>query len=193
MSWQWSRWSFLVWGNPSFPLSILTSSLCLLPQSLRKKSLIQRLACNSSFWAVIPGKRSEEPGIANRGGKGNTRTCHQAIHCCGQLGLNPPGPFGEHPSCHSEPALQGVRRKASIYQCLPPPDLLLSRVATWGINSLSLPVLCMPEGEWTPGQKAEIGMAAGAWWCQGTPMSRWWLQLKRCEAAHTDGTTMTFL
>ena len=151
----------------SFPLPVLIPSLCPLPRSCRKQSLIQSLACDRSFWVEIPGKRSKESGRVNRaGGKGNTRVRHWTICCCGQLRFNPPGPSAEHPSCHSELSLQGVRRAASTHQFPPAPRPPTVKTCHMGCQLPCASSLCMPE-QWVDSW-AESWDRCGNW---GTAVS----------------------
>lgn len=139
---------------------------CPLPQSPRKQSQIQRLVCETSFWAVIPAKKIEEPGRLDReGGQGNVSRCHCATeHSCRQLGFNPSRTFWGVSICNQN-SLSLKDEETSLYAPIPSHfqtiNFQLSRVATQSVNFLALPVLCMPE--WWVDFWAESRERCGRW------------------------------
>lgn len=168
-----------MWGGNDPFLSLETShshslpshSLpCPLPQSSRKQSQIQRLVCDTSFWAVIPAKRIEEPGrLVREGGKDNVSKCHWATeYSCGQLGFNTSRTFWEV-SIMQFRTLSLKDEEGSLYPPIP------SHLRTTNYQELPhnfqlhFKFCACQSGEWTSGQKAERGVAAEARWYQVTP------------------------
>lgn len=120
-------------------------------------------------------QRTREGEFGRR--KGQARMYCQAIHCGGQLRLKSLQDLLRNIHNAVQNSLsKGWGGEPLSASSLMPPDLLLSRVATWGVTPLHFQFCASQDGERTPGQRAEMGVAVEGRWCLATPVWSWLLQ-----------------